>query len=73
MQEQDEFRYFPSHWNLNALWQGHYNDIIRAFSAMEEIEKYRPAANNNALADQYIAECRVIRAYLYLNIARSNR
>lgn len=71
MQEQDEFRYFPSHWNLNALWQGHYNDIIRAFSAMEEIEKYRPAANNDALANQYLAECRVIRAYLYLNIARA--
>jgi starch-binding outer membrane protein, SusD/RagB family len=71
MQEQDEFRYFPSHWNLNALWQGHYNDIIRAFSAMEEIEKYRPAANNDALANQYLAECRVIRAYLYLNLARA--
>ena len=71
MQEQDEFNYFPSHWNLNALWQGHYNDIIRAFSAMEEIEKYRPAANNDALANQYLAECRVIRSFLYLNLARS--
>jgi len=38
---------------------------------MDEIEKYRPAANDDALADQYIAECRVIRAYLYLNLARS--
>lgn len=71
MQEQDQFLYLPSHWNLNAVWQGHYNDIIITFSAMEEIEKYRPAAKNNALADQYIAECRVIRAYLYLNLARN--
>lgn len=71
MQEQDNFTYLPSHWNLNALWQGHYNDIITTFTAMEEIEKYRPAAANDALADQYLAECRVIRSYLYLNLARS--
>jgi len=71
MQEQDEFKYFPSQWNLNALWQGHYNDIVNVFTAMDEIEKYRPAANNDALADQYLAECRVIRSYLYLNLARA--
>jgi hypothetical protein len=71
MQEQDEYKYFPSHWNLNAVWQNHYNDIITAFTAMEEIEKYRAATGNDDLADQYIAECRVIRAFLYLNLARS--
>ena len=71
MLEQDVYIYQPSHWNLNALWQGHYNDIINAFTTMDEIEKYRPAAGNDALVDQYIAECRVIRAYLYLNLARS--
>lgn len=71
LQEQDEFKYLASHWNLNSVWQLHYNDIINTFTAMDEIEKYRPAANNDALADQYIAECRVIRAYLYLNLARA--
>nr|WP_321452078.1 RagB/SusD family nutrient uptake outer membrane protein [uncultured Carboxylicivirga sp.] len=71
MQEQDEFKYQASHWNPNSVWQLHYNDIINVFTAMEEIEKYRPAAANDDLADQYIAECKVIRAYLYLNIART--
>ncbi|MGQ1787005.1 RagB/SusD family nutrient uptake outer membrane protein [Saccharicrinis sp. GN24d3] len=71
MQEQDQFKYLPSHWNSNAIWQGHYNDIVNVFTAMDEIEKYRPAAADDALADQYIAECRVIRAYLYLNISRT--
>jgi len=71
MQEQDEFKYLPSHWNLNSIWQNHYNDIINTFSAMDEIEKYRPAANNDALADQYIAECRTIRAYLYLCLSKA--
>ncbi len=71
MTEQDQYKYLPSHWNLNAVWQNHYNDIINTFSAMDEIEKYRPAANNDALADQYIAECRTIRAYLYLSLAKA--
>jgi len=70
MQEQDEFIYLASHWNLNSVWQIHYNNIVITFSAIEEIEKYRAAANNDALADQYVAECRTIRAYLYLNLAK---
>lgn len=70
MTEQDEFKYFASHWNINSVWQQHYNDIVNSFSAMEEIEKYRPAAGNDALANQYLAECRVIRAFLYLDLAR---
>jgi hypothetical protein len=70
MQEQDAYTYLSSHWNLNSAWQGHYNDIINAFTAMDEIEKYRAAADD-ALTDQYLAECRVMRAYLYLNIART--
>ena len=45
MQEQDEYKYLPSHWNPNSVWQLHYNDIVNTFTAMEEIEKYRPAAN----------------------------
>ncbi|MGD9930082.1 MAG: RagB/SusD family nutrient uptake outer membrane protein [Mangrovibacterium sp.] len=71
MQEQDNFQYLPSHWNLNSIWQNHYNDIINAFTAMDEIEKYRAAAGNDALTNQYIAECRVIRAYLYHNMAKA--
>ncbi|WP_423128263.1 RagB/SusD family nutrient uptake outer membrane protein [Gaoshiqia sp. Z1-71] len=71
MQEQDAFIYLPSHWNLNSVWQNHYNDIINAFTAMDEIEKYRAAAGNDALTNQYIAECRTIRAYLYLNLAKA--
>ncbi|MBS2097566.1 RagB/SusD family nutrient uptake outer membrane protein [Carboxylicivirga linearis] len=71
MHEQDEFKYMASHWNPNSVWQLHYNDIINVFTAMEEIEKYRPAAEKDALADQYIAECKVIRGYLYLTIART--
>ncbi len=70
MQEQDNFSYQASHWNLNSVWQLHYNDIVNSFVAMDEIEKYRSSASSS-LADQYIAECRVIRAYLYYPVATS--
>lgn len=71
MQEQDNFKYLASHWNLRTLWEQNYEDIITTFTAMDEVEKYRPAAGDDALADQYVAECRVIRAYAYLNIGRA--
>lgn len=71
MQEQDNFTYIASHWNINSVWQLHYNDIVNTFTSMDEIEKYREAAGNDALANQYLAECKVIRAYLYLNLART--
>lgn len=71
LQEQDAYKYLPSHWNSNNFWLSRYSDIINTFTAIEEIEKYRLAANNDNLTDQYIAECRVIRAYLYLDIART--
>jgi hypothetical protein len=71
MQEQDNYMYQASAWNANSVWQLHYNDIVNIFTAIEEINKYREASGNNAMADQYIAECRVMRAYLYLNIART--
>lgn len=71
MQEQDQYIYQASHWNINSFWQIQYGTIVTLFSEMAEIEKYRPAANNDALADQYIAECRVMRAWDYLCLAKT--
>jgi hypothetical protein len=71
MQEQDEFNYQASHWNINAFWQHQYDAIITAITSMDEIEKYREAVNNDALADQYIAECRVIIAWEYYTLANT--
>jgi hypothetical protein len=71
MQEQDQYTYQASHWNINSFWQLQYNAIINVFTEIDEINKYRPAAGNDALADQYIAECRVIRAWEYLTLAKT--
>lgn len=71
MTEQDNFTYLASHWNINSVWQQKYNTIVNTTTAMAEIEKYRPAANDDALADQYVAECRTIIAFEYLALARA--
>jgi len=71
MQEQDNFSYQASHWNINQFWQHQYDAIVNVFTEIDEINKYRPAANNDALADQYIAECRVMRAWEYLTLAKT--
>lgn len=71
MFRQEVFKYLPGDWNLNAVWSSHYEDIVNVLSSIDEIQKYKAAMTNDALADQYISECRTIRAYLYLNIARA--
>src|SRR5690554_4732164 len=68
--ETDKFRYNKDYWMYNALWQGIYSDIYTAQSAMEEIELYKENGANQATADQYIAEIKVMRAFLLFQLAR---
>jgi hypothetical protein len=68
--EEDRFNYNKDFWMFNSVWQNLYNDILAAQSAIEEITKYREFAANPAVADQYIAEAKVIRAYLLFNLSR---
>ena len=68
--EEDRFNYNKDFWMFNSVWQNLYKDILAATSAVEEVTKYREFAADQALADQYIAEAKVLRAYLLLNLSR---
>ncbi len=68
--ETDEFRYDRSFWMYNSTWLNLYSDIISFHAAMEEIEKYREFAPNPALADQYIAEIKVLRGFEFFQLSR---
>jgi starch-binding outer membrane protein, SusD/RagB family len=68
--EEDKFNYDKDFWMFNGLWQNFYKDILIATSAMEQIEKYKEFASNPAVADQYIAEAKVIRAFLLFYLSR---
>jgi hypothetical protein len=68
--EEDKFNYNKDYWMFNSVWQNLYKDILFATQAIEELTKYKEFADNPALADQYIAEAKVIRAYLLFNLSR---
>lgn len=68
--ETDEYRYGRSFWMYNSTWLNLYSDIVSWHAAMEEIEKYREFAANPAVADQYIAEIKVMRAYELFQLSR---
>ena len=54
----------------NSLWQNLYRDILISTSAIEQITQFREFAGNPAVADQYIAEAKTLRAFLLLNLSR---
>lgn len=68
--ETDEFRYDRSFWMYNSVWLNFYSDIVNYHAIMEQLLRYKEFAPNPAVADQYIAEVRVMRAWSLFQLAR---
>lgn len=66
----DEFRYVQDNWMTNAAWQRFYEDIFTFYGAIEQILKYQEFAPNPALADQYIAEIKVMIGFELFQLSR---
>ncbi|MEJ1238796.1 RagB/SusD family nutrient uptake outer membrane protein [Chryseolinea sp. T2] len=66
----DLYKYDNSYWMYNSVWQNLLKDILVMESTREQIERYKEFAPNPALADQYIAESKVMRAFLLLQWSR---
>ena len=66
----DEFRYVQDNWMTNAAWQRFHEDVFSFHGALEQITKYREFASNPALADQYMAEIRVMIAFELYQLSR---
>ena len=68
----DMFNYNKDYWMYNSLWNLHYADIVSVNNAANLIENYKAFANANdaAKADSYIAETKVLRAWLHFNLSR---
>lgn len=69
--ETDLFNYNKDYWMYNSVWQNFYNNVFTAHSAMDEIAKYKEFATDKALADQYIAEAKTIRAWWLFQLSRT--
>jgi starch-binding outer membrane protein, SusD/RagB family len=68
--ETDKYNYNKDFWMYNSVWQNFYGHIFTAHSAMEQIALYKEKASNKALADQYIAEAKTLRAWWLFNLSR---
>ncbi|MEJ7644888.1 MAG: RagB/SusD family nutrient uptake outer membrane protein [Chryseolinea sp.] len=66
----DEFRYVQDNWMTNAAWERFHEDIFSFHGAIEQILKYKEFAPNPAVADQYIAEIRVMIAFELYQLSR---
>lgn len=68
--ETDKFKYNKDFWMYNSLWQNFYGDLFGAHSAMEQIALYKEHTSNKDLADQYISEVKVLRAWYLFQLSR---
>lgn len=68
--ETDKYNYNKDYWMYNSLWQNYYGDIFNAHSAMDQIALYKEYATNKTLADQYIAELKVMRGWYLFWLSR---
>jgi len=68
----DNYVYAQGYWMYNSLWNVHYGDIVQLNTEIELIENFKDFADESgkATADQYIAEIKVMRAWLHFNLAR---
>lgn len=66
----DYFNYNRNFWMFNSVWQNMYKDIFTAHSAMEQVDLYMANGASQAKGDQYIAEAKVLRGWLLLQISR---
>lgn len=68
--ETDLYNYNKDYWMYNGAMTDEMRVIFNAHSAMEQIQLYKDASGNPD-ADQYIAEAKVIRAWVLLFISRT--
>ena len=68
--ETDRYNYNKDYWMYNSVWQNLYNDIWDMHSTMEQVDLYKQHAPNPTVGDQYIAEAKVLRAYLLFQLSR---
>lgn len=69
--ETDKYNYNKDYWMYNSLWQNYYTNMFSAYSAMEQIELYKQNGANAALADQYIAEAKVLQSWWLFQLSRT--
>ncbi|MPT33143.1 MAG: hypothetical protein E2600_16050, partial [Chryseobacterium sp.] len=66
----DNYSYDQSFWMYNSLWEILYQRVVQVTAQIDELEKFRAGGVNSQLIDQYIAECKTLRAFYTLQLSR---
>ncbi|RYG21757.1 MAG: RagB/SusD family nutrient uptake outer membrane protein [Chitinophagaceae bacterium] len=67
----DMFVYDANFWMINNAWDGLFQHVLQITAQIEQLEKFRAGGVNGALVDQYIAECKVLKGWLTLQLSRT--
>lgn len=67
----DLFVYDANFWMLYYTWDGMFQHVLQITAQIEQLEKFREGGVSSVLIDQYIAECKVMRAHITLQASRT--
>jgi len=66
----DKFVYDNNFWMYNSLWATWYEHILQIVTQIDQLEKFKAGGVNPAMIAQYQAECKVMSAFLHLEISK---
>ncbi|PID69068.1 MAG: RagB/SusD family nutrient uptake outer membrane protein [Flavobacteriales bacterium] len=66
----DNFIYDNNYWMYNVFWNSWFQDVLQITAQIEQLELFRENGVDSNLIDQYIAECKVLRGFITLELSR---
>lgn len=66
----DSFIYDNTYWMYRVFWENWFQDALQITAQIEQLERFREEGVNSRLIDQYIAECKTLRAFITLELSR---
>ena len=66
----DKYIYDNNYWMYNVFFENWAEDIVQVTAQINALERFRDGGVNSDLIDQYIAECKVLRGFMTLQLSR---
>ncbi|WP_422107647.1 RagB/SusD family nutrient uptake outer membrane protein [Winogradskyella sp.] len=66
----DNYIYDNNYWMYNVFFENWAEDIVQVTAQIQALENFRDGGVNSTLIDQYIAECKVLRGFITLQLSR---
>ncbi|WP_088323761.1 RagB/SusD family nutrient uptake outer membrane protein [Polaribacter tangerinus] len=66
----DSFIYDNNYWMYNSLWQSWFQDVLQITVQIDQLKAFKENGVDAKLIDQYIAECKTLRAFVTLQLSK---